>query len=121
MTIVVGRSGIFPATKADLFLGNAGTAFRPLVAVLSLMQGHYQLSGVSRMHERPIADLVDALRQIGANITYLGNPGYPPLEIKPANTQNRDEILTVSVNGNVSSQFLTRLLMALPLTENNPS
>lgn len=113
---VVGRSGIFPATKADLFLGNAGTAFRPLVAVLSLMQGHYQLSGVSRMHERPIADLVDALRQIGANITYLGNPGYPPLEIKPANTQNRDEILTVSVNGNVSSQFLTGLLMALPLT-----
>lgn len=113
---VAGGSGMFPVAEADLFLGNAGTAFRPLVAVLSLMQGHYRLSGVPRMHERPIADLVDALRQIGANITYLGNPGYPPLEIRPANTQNPDETLSVNVNGHVSSQFLTGLLMALPLT-----
>ena len=113
---VTGASGKFPVAEADLFLGNAGTAFRPLVAVLSLMQGHYRLSGVPRMHERPIADLVDALRQIGANITYLGNPGYPPLEIGPADMQNRDESLTVNVKGNVSSQFLTGLLMALPLT-----
>ena len=113
---VAGANGKFPMNEADLFLGNAGTAFRPLVAVLSLMQGHYRLSGVPRMHERPIADLVDALRQIGASITYLGNPGYPPLEIGPASMQNQDESLTVNVKGNVSSQFLTGLLMALPLT-----
>ncbi|MGZ0019547.1 3-phosphoshikimate 1-carboxyvinyltransferase [Nitrosomonas sp. wSCUT-2] len=113
---VAGTNGKFPVIEADLFLGNAGTAFRPLVAVLSLMQGHYRLSGVPRMHERPIADLVDALRQIGASITYLGNPGYPPLEIGPPSMQNRDESLTVNVKGNVSSQFLTGLLMALPLT-----
>ena len=61
---VIGGKGTFPVTQADIFLGNAGTAFRPLTAVLALMQGHYRLSGVKRMHERPIADLVDALRQM---------------------------------------------------------
>ena len=65
---ITGGEGVFPVKDADLFLGNAGTAFRPLVAVLSLMHGHYRLSGVPRMHERPIADLVDALRQLGADI-----------------------------------------------------
>ena len=74
----------FPVSEADLFLGNAGTAFRPLTAVLALAQGHYRLSGVPRMHERPIGDLVDALRQLGADITYLGEEGYPPLQISPA-------------------------------------
>lgn len=111
-----GSQGIFPVTEADLFLGNAGTAFRPLVAVLSLMHGHYRLSGVPRMHERPIADLVDALRQLGADITYLGNPGFPPLEIKPATLHDRNGTCTVTVKGDVSSQFLTGLLMALPLS-----
>lgn len=114
---IIGGKGTFPVTQADLFLGNAGTAFRPLVAVLSLLQGHYRLSGVPRMHERPIADLVDALCQLGANITYLGNPGFPPLEIKPINLHDNNDTHSVTVKGDVSSQFLTGLLMALPLSK----
>lgn len=113
---ICGINGTFPVTDADLFLGNAGTAFRPLVAVLSLMHGHYRLSGVPRMHERPIADLVDALRQLGANINYSGNPGFPPLEINPHTPHVIGDTHTVTVKGNVSSQFLTGLLMALPLS-----
>ncbi|MDV6344361.1 3-phosphoshikimate 1-carboxyvinyltransferase [Nitrosomonas sp. Is37] len=109
---VEGASGKFPVKQADLFLGNAGTAFRPLVAVLAIMGGHYRLSGVARMHERPIADLVNALRQLNASITYRGNEGFPPLEIKPAEIQSK----TISIKGDVSSQFLSGLLMALPLT-----
>lgn len=109
---VEGGSGKFPVKQADLFLGNAGTAFRPLVAVLAVMGGHYRLSGVSRMHERPIADLVDALRQLNASITYLNNEGFPPLEINPAEIHNK----IIAIKGNVSSQFLSGLLMALPLT-----
>jgi 3-phosphoshikimate 1-carboxyvinyltransferase len=110
---VRGSGGNFPVKNADLFLGNAGTAFRPLTAALALMQGHYTLSGVARMHERPIGDLVDALRIAGADIRYLGTPGYPPLEISPATISTDREI---PVKGSVSSQFLTALLMALPLT-----
>ena len=113
---ITGCNGTFPVIEADLFLGNAGTAFRPLTAALALMQGHYRLSGVPRMHERPIGDLVDALRQLGADINYLGNPGFPPLEINPANLQRQDDAYRVAVKGDVSSQFLTGLLMALPLT-----
>lgn len=113
---VTGGHGIFPIKQADLFLGNAGTAFRPLVAVLSFMKGHYRLSGVPRMHERPIADLVDALRQLGADISYLENPGFPPLEIKPAALHAPNDTHTVTIKGDVSSQFLTGLLMALPLS-----
>lgn len=111
---VVGVEGLFKVREADLFLGNAGTAFRPLVAVLALMDGHYRMSGVARMHERPISDLVDALHQIGSDISYLGKQGYPPLEIKPAQI-NRENI-HLTVKGDVSSQFLTGLLMALPIT-----
>lgn len=109
---VPGVGGAFPVKQADLFLGNAGTAFRPLTAALAFSHGHYKLAGVPRMHERPIADLVEALRQVGADIQYLGNPGYPPLQIRPATirTQNR-----IQVRGNVSSQFLTALLLAAPL------
>lgn len=113
---ITGCHGKFPVHEANLFLGNAGTAFRPLVAVLALMNGTYHLSGVARMHERPIADLVDALQQLGANITYLGNQGFPPLLIKPAKKNASVPVLNVSVNGNVSSQFLSALLMALPLS-----
>lgn len=112
---ITGCQGKFPNQDVDLFLGNAGTAFRPLVATLALMQGNFRLSGVARMHERPIADLVDALRQLGADITYLGNEGYPPLEIKPAKI-NSNNAESLTVKGNVSSQFLSGLLMALPLT-----
>ncbi|MDX8386799.1 MAG: bifunctional 3-phosphoshikimate 1-carboxyvinyltransferase/cytidylate kinase [Gallionella sp.] len=109
---VHGCSGNFPVKKAKLFLGNAGTAFRPLTAALALMGGDYELSGVERMHERPIGDLVDALRQLGADITYLENDGFPPLQISSAQLTGD----TVQVRGDVSSQFLTGLLMALPLT-----
>jgi 3-phosphoshikimate 1-carboxyvinyltransferase len=109
-----GCKGEFPNKRADIFLGNAGTAFRPLTAALALSNGHYTLSGVQRMHERPIGDLVDALRQIGANIAYLGNDGFPPLKILPAKI---DVSKPIKIRGNVSSQFLTALLMALPLTK----
>ena len=77
--LINGCNQIFPNKKAKLFLGNAGTAFRPLTAVLSIMQGEYKLDGVKRMYERPIKDLVDALKQIGAKINYLNNSGFPPL------------------------------------------
>ncbi len=109
---VQGCGGGFPVKQAELFLGNAGTAFRPLTAALALSGGNYKLSGVPRMHERPIGDLVDALRELGADIECLGNEGFPPLEIHPATPTGVDR---VSVRGDVSSQFLTALLMALPL------
>jgi len=97
--------------QADLFLGNAGTAFRPLTAVLALSGGEYRLSGVPRMHERPIGDLVDALRAMGARIDYLGREGFPPLAIHPGRVAAGQ---TVKVRGDVSSQYLSALLMALP-------
>ncbi|MBC5784847.1 bifunctional 3-phosphoshikimate 1-carboxyvinyltransferase/cytidylate kinase [Ramlibacter sp. USB13] len=96
-----------------LFLGNAGTAMRPLTAALALLGGDFEVSGVARMHERPIGDLVDALRQLGCRIDYLGSAGYPPLRIHPAQSLNLDA--PIPVRGDVSSQFLTALLMALPL------
>lgn len=108
---VTGCGGDLPVKQAKLFLGNAGTAFRPLTAALALSGGSYELSGVPRMHERPIGDLVDSLRQLGADIGYLGNEGFPPLRIRPAALAGD----TVQVRGDVSSQFLTGLLMALPL------
>jgi len=111
---VAGCGGDFPVKEAKLFLGNAGTAFRPLTAALALASGRYDLSGVPRMHERPIGDLVDALRQLGADIRYLGNEGFPPLQIFPPSLPQVGE-RRVCVRGDVSSQFLTGLLMALPL------
>jgi 3-phosphoshikimate 1-carboxyvinyltransferase len=81
---VEGCGGAFPVKDAELFMGNAGTAIRPLTAALALSSGHYSLSGVPRMHERPIGDLVDGLQQIGADIRYTGNQGFPPLAIHPA-------------------------------------
>jgi 3-phosphoshikimate 1-carboxyvinyltransferase len=110
---VSGTGGAFPVKQAELDVGNAGTAFRPLTAVLALMGGEYRLSGVARMNERPIGDLVDALRGMGARVEYLARPGYPPLAIHPAALRGGG---TVSVRGDVSSQFLTGLLIALPLT-----
>jgi 3-phosphoshikimate 1-carboxyvinyltransferase len=111
---VQGCSGNFPVKQAELFLGNAGTAFRPLTAALALSGGEYRLSGVPRMHERPIGDLVDALRELGADIECLDNEGFPPLQIHPATLTGAGR---VSVRGDVSSQFLTALLMALPLLD----
>lgn len=110
--VAVTGAGRFPIKQADLFLGNAGTAFRPLTAALSLMGGQYQLSGVPRMHERPIGDLVDALRLWGADVRYLGQDGYPPLHIGAGNIRADKP---VSVEGAVSSQFLTALLLAAPV------
>jgi len=110
---VNGNGGNASVKQADLFLGNAGTAFRPLTAALAMSQGNYTLSGIPRMHERPIGDLVDALAQAGAHIEYLGNKGFPPLKILPAKIQSDQSI---KIRGDVSSQFLTALLMALPLT-----
>jgi 3-phosphoshikimate 1-carboxyvinyltransferase len=110
---VLGASGPFPVKDAELFLGNAGTAFRPLTAALAVSGGHYKLSGVARMHARPIGDLVEGLGQIGADVRYLGNDGYPPIEICPAEVKLAAPI---QLRGDVSSQFLTALLMALPLT-----
>jgi 3-phosphoshikimate 1-carboxyvinyltransferase len=109
---VRGVGGAFPQKKADLFLGNAGTALRPLTAALAFSEGEYFVSGVARMHERPIGDLVDALRPLGAQIDYAEKAGYPPLRIHPS-TVRLDQ--PVRVRGDVSSQFLTALLMALPL------
>ena len=111
--LIKGCGGDFPVKYSELFLGNAGTAFRPLTAALALSGGDYVLKGVARMHERPIGDLVDALRQLGADISYLENEGFPPLHLKPAKIQPGG---VVTVRGDVSSQFLTGLLMALPLT-----
>jgi 3-phosphoshikimate 1-carboxyvinyltransferase len=110
---VQGAGDAFPVKRAELDLGNAGTAFRPLTAVLALCGGDYRLSGVARMLERPIGDLVDALGSMGADIRYLGEKGYPPLAIRPAAIRAGGK---VSVRGEVSSQFLTGLLIALPLT-----
>ncbi|MCA1246995.1 3-phosphoshikimate 1-carboxyvinyltransferase [Massilia sp. MS-15] len=111
-TIVVhGGGGLLPKREADLFMGNAGTAIRPLTAALAVIGGDYTLHGVSRMHERPIGDLVDALNAAGAQIEYTGEPGYPPLRIRRGHIHAE----RIAVRGNVSSQFLTALLMAAPL------
>ena len=113
---ITGLGGRAPKSPAQLFLGNAGTAMRPLTAALALLGGEFELSGVARMHERPIGDLITALRQLGCQIDYLGNDGYPPLRI--AHAQGVPPLALaqpIQVRGDVSSQFLTALLMALPL------
>jgi 3-phosphoshikimate 1-carboxyvinyltransferase len=95
----------------ELFLGNAGTAMRPLCAALCLGQGEYILTGEARMFERPIGSLVDALQQAGAQVTYLGNENYPPLKIKGTGLKGGK----IKIDGSVSSQFLTAFLMAAPM------
>jgi len=109
---IAGLGGVLPDAPAKLFLGNAGTAMRPLTAALAVLGGDFELSGVARMHERPIGDLVDALVQLGCHIDYLGQPGFPPLHIGQPHLKLDAPI---QVRGDVSSQFLTALLMALPL------
>jgi len=110
--VIGGLGGKLLNTQGKLFMGNAGTAMRPLTAALALMGGDFELSGVPRMHERPIGDLVDALRQLGCGIDYLGEDGFPPLRLRPGQLRLDAPI---KVRGDVSSQFLTSLLMALPL------
>lgn len=112
-TAVIDGLGSRPRQpQADLFLGNAGTAMRPLTAALAVLGGDYTLSGIPRMHERPIGDLVNALRAVGCRVDYLGQEGYPPLRIGQPQLRLGQPI---PVRGDVSSQFLTALLMALPL------
>ena len=110
--VVQGNGGAFNvAEPLELFLGNAGTAMRPLCAALAASNVDTVLTGEPRMEERPIGDLVDALREADAEVTYLKNEGYPPLQIKGKTLSGGE----MSVDGSVSSQFLTALLMAAPL------
>jgi 3-phosphoshikimate 1-carboxyvinyltransferase len=115
---ITGLAGHLKTKTADLFLGNAGTAMRPLTAALAVLaatqNASFSLRGVTRMHERPIADLVDALRGLGCQIDYLGEAGYPPLQLN-ASTEPLNTAAPLRVRGDVSSQFLTALLLALPL------
>jgi 3-phosphoshikimate 1-carboxyvinyltransferase len=162
---VHGCNGRLPEPKADLFLGNAGTAVRPLTAALSVLGGDYRIHGVARMHERPISDLVEALQALHCRVDYLEKAGFPPLRIAPRDAGVASEAQplfslppcgggcpegageggnetplvqgkaipspptplphgergavsfpkTVAIRGDVSSQFLSALLMALPL------
>lgn len=113
---VTGTGGAFSAASSgetELFLGNAGTAMRPLCAALALSSGTFVMTGEPRMYERPIGILAEALVKLGAEITYLKNEGYPPLKIKGCNSHSGSYELSVS--GSTSSQFITALLMASPL------
>lgn len=115
--VVGGLGGRLAVREAGLFLGNAGTAMRPLTAALALLTatqgGDFTLSGVPRMHERPIGDLLDALQPLGCVIDCLQQEGYPPLRLRGPSALRLDA--PIRVRGDVSSQFLTALLMALPL------
>lgn len=116
---VHGLGGLLPVREAHLFLGNAGTAMRPLTAALALLAsahgGRFELSGIPRMHERPIGDLVDALRQLGCPVECTGQEGYPPLRLGTGQIATLRLSAPIQVRGDVSSQFLTALLLALPL------
>jgi len=116
---ISGLGGQLKVNEARLFLGNAGTAMRPLTAALAVLAtlqgGRFELSGVARMHERPIGDLVDALRPLGCQIDAIGQPGYPPLRVSGQAGGHLRLADPIRVRGDVSSQFLTALLLALPL------
>ncbi len=113
---VEGLGKAFDSEQAlELFLGNAGTAMRPLAAALCLGGGEYVLTGEPRMKERPIGHLVDALREAGADITYLENENYPPLKINAKGLSGG----TVTIDGSISSQFLTAFLMSAPLAQDD--
>lgn len=117
---IIGLGHRAPTPRADLFLGNAGTAMRPLAAALAIRslgepEVSYLLRGVPRMHERPIGDLVEALRPLGCRVEYAGTAGYPPLRIQGSPSARRAPATPIRVRGDVSSQFLTALLLALPL------
>jgi len=111
-SILLTRSGRFPRREATLFLGNAGTAMRPLTAVLAFAGGRYRLDGVARMRERPIGDLVEALNGLGARVRFEAREGFPPLLIEAADRASLDR---VAIRADVSSQFLSGLLMTGPL------
>src|SRR5579863_1307761 len=109
---IEGCGGEFRVKEAEIFCGNSGTTIRFLGAMLSLMPGKYCLTGIERMKERPIGDLVAALELLGAKVEYLEKPGFPPLQTSPY----KDKFVgTVSISGKLSSQYLTGLLMVLPI------
>jgi 3-phosphoshikimate 1-carboxyvinyltransferase len=118
---ITGCGGRFAVRSGEISLGNAGTAVRSLAAALAMqntagndsVSDGYVIDGIARMRERPIGDLVDGLRQAGCSIDYIGNAGFPPLRLNESKVWTGREI---SVRGDVSSQFLSALLMALPLT-----
>jgi len=112
---IKGTEHNFPNKNTNLFLGNSGTTFRPLAAVLVMMRGDYYLSGIERMHERPIKDLVDALEQMGSSIRYEKDHGYPPITINNSSIEISEPI---QIKGDISSQYLTALLMAGPISNN---
>ena len=112
---IKGAEHNFPNKNTNLFLGNSGTTFRPLAAVLAMMRGDYYLSGIERMHERPIKDLVDALEQMGSSIRYEQNHGYPPITINNSSIEISEPI---QIKGDISSQYLTALLIAGPISNN---
>ena len=112
---IKGAEHNFPNKNTNLFLGNSGTTFRPLAAVLAMMRGDYHLSGIERMHERPIKDLVDALEQMGSSIQYEKNHGYPPITINNSAIEISEPI---QIKGDISSQYLTALLIAGPISNN---
>ena len=114
-TVVVTGAGAFPRKSADLFVGNSGLSIRTLTAALAFAGGTYRLSGIARMHERPIGDLVDALTAVGARIAYEGAPGYPPLRIEPSVPAAVQDRRSLTVDASASSQFLTGLLQAGPM------
>ena len=112
---ITGADHNFLNKNTKLFLGNSGTTFRPLAAVLAMMGGDYYLSGIERMHERPIKDLVDALEQMGSSIRYEKNHGYPPITINNSSIEISEPI---QIKGDISSQYLTALLIAGPISNN---
>ena len=111
---ILGCNGKFPVAKANIFCGNSGTTIRFLTAMLALMPGRYELSGIQRMKERPINDLVDALYQIGADVSYEEKDGFPPLKTYKFNDNGTP---VIKISGKISSQYLTGMLMALPLLQ----
>jgi len=111
---IKGADHNFPNKNTELFLGNSGTTYRPLAAVLAMMKGDYYLSGIKRMHERPIKDLVDALEQMGSDIRYEKIQGYPPIIINNSKIKFSGPI---QIKGDISSQYLTALLIAGPVSD----
>ncbi len=109
---ISGGNGVFPVKNASIFCGNSGTSIRFLTSMLAFMDGQYELTGIERMKERPISDLVEAIQMVGADITYSENIGYPPLN---TGMFIDNKIAVINISGRVSSQYLTGLLMALPL------
>ncbi len=112
---ITGCGGRIPADRADLYAANSGTTIRFLTAMLTLGQGEYRLDGTARMRERPIGDLLDALRQLGADVTAETGSGCPPVTIHAHGLSGGQ----ATVAGNISSQFLSGLLLAVPYARSN--